>query len=264
MGQKPDVEQTLAERMREYEDVTKLRLNERSYTIVRVDGRSFSRYTKHLAKPFDLNFIEAMNQTAAGLAHEVAGTKLAYVQSDEISLVLTDFDNENTQAWMGGSHTKVVSLTAATATMIFNRHMPKHHPHGSDAMFDSRVWNLPSLSEVTNYLLWRQRDAIKNSVSMMASAHFSHRELHKKTTEERKAMLAERSEIWEDLPAGIRQGRVVFRKAATKQVEHPAGKKAGMVQARPWVTVDAPGFDHSTDGIVAGTVPDINPEGVTL
>jgi len=90
----------LSIRMKEFYEVrTRTYLPRRTYTIIRLDGKAFHTYTKHLDKPFDFGFIDDINETAKYLCENIQGVKLAYVQSDEITLVLTDFDTLSTDAW---------------------------------------------------------------------------------------------------------------------------------------------------------------------
>ena len=105
----------------QYEDRTRYYLPRRAYTIVRVDGKGFHRYTRGLARPFDLDLMADMDTTAAHLCAEIAGCAFAYVQSDEISLLLTDFAAPGTQAWFDGNLQKIVSIAASLATVAFNR-----------------------------------------------------------------------------------------------------------------------------------------------
>lgn len=104
-----------------YEKRTKNFLPRRTYTIIRLDGKAFHTYTKGLKRPFDMGFINDMNETAKYLCENIQGCKFAYVQSDEISLLLTDFDKITTDAWYDGNIQKIVSVSASLATAFFNK-----------------------------------------------------------------------------------------------------------------------------------------------
>jgi tRNA(His) 5'-end guanylyltransferase len=80
---------------------------------VRVDGRGFSRYTAGFQRPFDARLAADMQATAVFLAEQVEGAVLAYVQSDEISVVLAPCQDH----WYGGQVQKIASITAALATL---------------------------------------------------------------------------------------------------------------------------------------------------
>lgn len=212
----------LSTRMKEfYESRTKQFLPRRTYTIIRIDGKAFHTYTRDLKKPFDIDFIDAMNITAQILCHQIQGAKLAYVQSDEISILLTDFDRLHTHAWFDGNVQKICSVSASIATAAFNQvrlaQQYFNHDKGSDAFlqnlahFDSRVFTIPSETEVYNYFLWRFQDCVRNSVSSAAQAEFSHKQLHGKNTIGMKIMLKDIDKPWDDLPEGFKNCRLIVK-----------------------------------------------------
>jgi len=163
----------LGDRMKRYEAVTRLVLPRRTYTIIRVDGRAFHSVLRKAAKPFDGYVAHAMVNTAEDLCKDIQGARFAYTQSDEISILVTDFESTHTEAWFGGVLQKMVSISAAMATSSFG----EYYNTSETALFDSRVFTIPDPSEVANYFLWRQRDAVKNSISMAAQANFPHKSL---------------------------------------------------------------------------------------
>lgn len=182
----------LGTRMKEfYEKRTKIKLPRRTYTIIRLDGKAFHTYTRKLQKPFDHALMEDMAWTTKFLCENIQGCKMGYTQSDEISLLLTDFDRLGTDAWFDNDIQKMVSVSASMATGYFNR---RREPNDFDvlpslAFFDSRVFTIPTAVEVENYFIWRQKDATRNSISMVAQNKFSHKQLHGKSTDEMKRML---------------------------------------------------------------------------
>ena len=205
----------LGERMKMYEHVWRHKLIRRMPVIIRVDGKAFHTFTKGLNKPFDDIFMDAMQATAEYLVREIQGCKFAYVQSDEISLLLTDYETYDTEAWFDNNIQKMVSVVAAKASVFFNQRMllnsfdyvinskengtydQEYHGKVSSAIatlpvFDARAFNLDK-DEVCNYFIWRQEDCIKNSISMIAMKYFSDKELHGKSTIDRKRMLEEKS-----------------------------------------------------------------------
>lgn len=167
-----------------YEDRYRFYLLRRSPVIVRVDGRAFHTLTKDLRKPFDSDFVSAMSYAACALASEMQGFKLAFVQSDEASFLLSDFDFLDSSAWFDYCKSKVETISASIMSVYFNKRM------GGDfcGVFDARAFNVPS-SDVTNYFLYRALDWNRNSISMFCGAHFSHEELVGKSTTERHDML---------------------------------------------------------------------------
>ena len=112
----------LGDRMKAfYEDRTRIKLPRRTYTIIRIDGKAFHTYTKGLKRPFDTGLIDDMNWTTEYLCKNIQGVKFGYVQSDEISLVLTDFDTLQTDLWFDGNLQKMASIAASMATARFNQ-----------------------------------------------------------------------------------------------------------------------------------------------
>lgn len=105
----------------QYESRTKYKLMRRCPTIIRLDGKAFHTYCKNLTKPFDMGLIEDMQFTAKFLCKEIQGAKCAYVQSDEISILLTDYNQLTTSAWFDNSVQKICSVSASLATSKFNQ-----------------------------------------------------------------------------------------------------------------------------------------------
>lgn len=205
----------IGDRFKVYEACFDHTLPRRLPLVVRVDGRAFHGIKLH--KPFDDVFFDAMARTAAALCKEIQGAVLAYQQSDEISIVARDDMTPNTEAWAGKRLAKVVSWSAAIATAAFNaasegRYGMRH--------FDARAFVLPDLSEVTNYLIWRQQDATRNSVSMAAHAAFSHKSLHGVNSNGMIDRLREAGKPWEDTPTHFKRGAIVRRVKVPKYVEY--------------------------------------------
>ncbi len=232
---------SLGDRMKGfYEDRTRHKLTRRTYTIIRVDGKAFHTYTKGLEKPFDDGLIEDMNETAAYLCKNIMGAKFAYVQSDEISVVITDFDDLSTEAWFDGNLQKMSSVAASLATAKFNQLRMARFARNSGiepkyreesyiaeseienfklAMFDARVFQIPYREEVINYLIWRQQDATRNSISSVAQANFSTKELHgKNTTKMQDMLMSEKGINWNDFTPRQKRGGII-RKYTVKNID---------------------------------------------
>lgn len=191
-----------------YEDAYRIFLPRRMPMMIRVDGAHFSSLTANINKPFDDNFIKSMLDTALYLCQEIQGVKLAYWQSDEISLVLTDYDTLQTQAWFDRNLQKMCSTSAAMATLAFNKSIVKYFPDKAGT-FDSRCKVLPK-EEVCNALLWRQQDATRNSVQMLARSHFSHKSLHQlKNSQIQDKLMLEKGINWNDMPTIYKRGAAI-------------------------------------------------------
>ncbi len=209
-----------------FENVTRYYLPRRTYTICRLDGKAFHTLTRGCEKPFDNEFMKAMDKTTLGLCNSIQGVQFAYTQSDEISLLLTDFDTTFTSAWFDGNIQKIASVSASIATAHFNESdfSLLHSKHL--ALFDSRVFTIPDVTEVYNYFVWRQQDAIRNSIQGLGQAHFSPKELHGKSCEQIKELLEFIEVPWESQPADFSRGRFFERVVTKKDVEY-IHKKTG-------------------------------------
>lgn len=179
---------------------------------IRVDGKAFHTFTKSFQKPYDLQFMKAMDDTGSALVSAIQGVLFAYVQSDEITVFFTDLQTAQTGLWYGGRVQKWVSIAAATASAFLARALP-------DTVllptFDARVLRLDSMEDVENYLSWRRRDAFKNAISMAAGAVESHRNLLGLSTRQRIELLADTPYSRDKLPAGFLNGRLVYKENYT-------------------------------------------------
>jgi tRNA(His) 5'-end guanylyltransferase len=241
--------------MKAHEHVHRAVLPRRTYTLLRVDGRAFHNYLRGATRPYDEQFMADMDHVAEALCAEISGAVLAYTQSDEISVLVTDFASAGTQPWFGGVVAKWTSVAASIATAELNARRP-----GSRALFDARVFTLADPVEVANYLIWRQRDAIRNSISMAGHAYFSHSSLHGVGTGQiQERLWAERGVNWNDYPEGFKRGRVVTRNSGFRKVEYTdrRTKEIVSVEARRswWAAEAAPHFTAEPGSWLAQTIP---------
>lgn len=162
--------------------------------IVRVDGRCFHTKTKGLEKPFSENLRLSLLGAALTVMRDSQNCNLAYHQSDEVSFLFVDYERHETEPWFGRDVQKVVSVTASIFTAAFN----VRPPTWGGWTFDARAFNLPR-AEVANYFLWRARDWKRNSIQMVARAHFSHRECKNKNAADLHEMLHAKGVNWADL-----------------------------------------------------------------
>ena len=216
----------LGDRMKRYESVSEHYLTRRTPVIVRVDGKAFHTLTRYFNKPFDANFNEVMRATAHKLCEKIQGCKLAYTQSDEISLLLTDWEKLDTEPWFGYNLNKVVSISAALASVYFNANRAVLQSqivlgiikecHLLTEVFDSRAFNIPK-EEVCNYFIWRQQDATRNSVNMVASHYFSPKQLHGLNSDQRQEKLWQEKQInWNNLDTRYKRGSCIKKDSTGK------------------------------------------------
>jgi tRNA(His) guanylyltransferase len=256
----------IGDRMKKnYEDRARIFLPRRTYTIIRIDGKAFHTYTRGLKQPFDEGFIEDMDLTACYLCKNIQGAKFAFVQSDEISILLTDFDKIDTDAWFDGNIQKMASVAASMATSKFNqlRLMRKFLNHDEDldnlavasfisefklAEFDARVFTIPCDYEVENYIIWRQKDATKNSISSVALSLYSHRELEGKNGDQKQEMIFQKGINWNDYTPKLKRGRFIMKQVVT--LDGPLVDKNGVhltYKRTVWTSIECPIFTQDRE-----------------
>ena len=209
---------SLGDRIKRYEAASKYTLTPRSCLFIRIDGQHFHSYTKGFPRPFSWSIIDAMQRAAVRTTHAMQGFKLAYIQSDEATFLLTDFDTHETQGWFGYDLPKVVSVSASHFTPNFNHEMmslildgewPKNKPP-TLATFDSRAFVVP-LDDAPNVFVWRQQDWHRNSIQMFARAHFSHKECDRKSVVQLQEMLLEKGLDWSLLNNTFKRGTYILK-----------------------------------------------------
>jgi len=229
-------------RMEEFKDAEKLLetiVEPKRIYAIRVDGRSFKKYTKGLERPFDLKFMAAMDEAALRIVKEVSGAMFAYVQSDEITVFFSDLSTENSQLWFGGRLSKWISITASIASVSMARSFPDKLPPA----FDSRAFQLDGMEAVHRYLDWRRRDAFKNAITMAAHCYKEHNALMSKSTNDRIALLEGTAHSMGSLPRGFKYGRVIIRHKTKGFATIPATEDREearvSVDRYSWLTVPA-------------------------
>lgn len=214
----------IGDRFKDYERCYDFTLPRRLPLVIRVDGRAF--HSLKLTKPFDSSFWAAMMCTAMELCREIQGARLAFFQSDEITVIARDDMSIQTQPWVGKRLSKILSLSAAIATSAFNR-ASDYGP----CQFDARAFVVPSMDEAINCLIWRQQDATRNSVQMLARSVFSHKECDRKNTAALLEMLRARAIEWDSLATVYKRGAVVKPVVTMK----PVPQTGQTVPRRGWV-----------------------------
>lgn len=194
----------LGDRIKRYEQSFKFSAVRRLPLMIRVDGRAFHTFTRSLTKPFDERMMDAMVTAALKTARDMQGFKAAYVQSDEVTFCLTDYDTLETQGWFDYELAKVISISASTMSVWFNRYMKTCGP-----VFDSRAFTVP-ISDVVNAFLWRAKDWKRNSVQMYCQAFFSHKQFHGKKQADMHEMLHSVGLNWANLSDRIKNGTFII------------------------------------------------------
>jgi tRNA(His) guanylyltransferase len=230
----------LGSRMKErYEDRAQTYLPRRTWSIIRLDGRAFHTYARNCTRPYDLKLMQDMDALAIYLCKEIQGARFAYLQSDEISILVADMDKTTTEMWFNGNVQKICSISASLATGYFNS--LRYGTHSNElAFFDARVFALPDPVEVANYFVWRQKDAERNSLQMLARSYYKHNELQEKGSAELHDLIHEKKDNWSKYPSRCKRGgfisyvgRPAVREVGGKPVEYVSGQ---------WEAVECPVF----------------------
>ena len=247
---------SLKEKYNFYRNLTDYRLLPNGYIMVMLDGRSFSKKIKNnFKRPFDETFINLMNETAKYVCEKVSGCKLAYVQSDEINLIL--YDDFEKDPFFGNRLCKLQSIIASIATSKFNQlafieALKDNNCHKDDVInmiansslyeFDCKVWNVPNVNDAFASILYRQNDCIRNSKEAVAQNYFSHKTLHGKKTEEQIELVKEYFGVnwYNDFTRGEQYGRVIIRR---KIKYSPSGENLSTYERDEWNILEALPFN---------------------
>ena len=233
---------TLKDKCREYQKRRDYHVDADKFIIAHIDGRSFSKMIKNkFNKPFDSSFINMMNETASYLCAMVQGVHLAYVQSDEISLLIKKNTPES-DVFFGGRLCKMQSIIASLATAKFNQlyminYFKKHedknpfyeerHYTTSECVetitnfplcqFDCKVWDVDTANDAMAWFLFRNIDCIRNSKQQTAQAYLPHNALLGLDSDTQiKKLLDEKGVDWNSFSGGEKWGRLIYREKEEK------------------------------------------------
>ena len=228
------MQDSLGDRIKRYEECSNYKFTNRVPIIIRIDGKAFHSWTKKTkcVKPFDSNLINLMSNTTKYLCENISGCICGYCQSDEISLCLINSQNNETQPWFDNRIQKMVSVSASLATYYFNSN--NMFEHKCPALFDSRAFVVPE-KDIINYFIWRQRDASRNSISMLAQSMYSNKNLLKKTSDEKIQMCKDKGVDWNNLPNHFKYGSFVYRNQSNEPL---VNKITGEISYRKHFIID--------------------------
>jgi tRNA(His) 5'-end guanylyltransferase len=247
----------LGDRMKNYENSFRNYLPKRIPVIIRVDGCHFHQLTKKCKKPFDDDFIRTMNETAIYLCENIHGAQMAYVQSDEISILLNNYTTLHTQPWFNNNIQKMASVSAGMASSAFTRNSYKIWKNlkqeeiskQQDAYFDSRIFLMPK-EEVNNYFLWRQKDCSRNSVQMLARSLYSHNECNNKNNSQLQEMCFKKEKNWNNLATSYKRGRCIIKESyIVETINKFSNENVSSERSRWIVDNEIPIFSQNKDYI---------------
>ena len=228
--------------------------------IIRLDGNNFHNWTKGLERPFDTNLVQLMTETTKFLVKETNAV-VGYTQSDEITLILWSSDRKSS-IYNDGKKQKIVSKLTAKCVNFFNEKRKELLPtHDKVAVFDCRIYQTPTLHDACVQLLWRENDAIKNSIQMLGHSHYSDKQLFKLTTSEiQELLMLEKGVNWHNLDAKLKRGTYVKRIKTVKPFTacelkdlppmHQAHKNPDLVIERSYITeIEYPIFNNISNKV---------------
>lgn len=193
-----------------YEEAYNYYLPYRLPIIIRLDGKSFHTFCKNLYRPFDFDLIYTLNYAARMLCSQLQTVQLAYLQSDEISLLLHPYKNLVSEPAYANKIQKLTSISSSIFTANFNYRWREVYEEPKLAYFDSRCFVLPE-SEVCNYFIARQQDWNRNSVQLLARSLYSQKELHKKNISQLHELCFAKGKNWNNLDTFLRRGRTIIK-----------------------------------------------------
>jgi tRNA(His) guanylyltransferase len=202
----------LGDRMKGYERASDRTLTRRMPVIVRVDGKAFHRWTRNLERPFCADLVCAMDIAAAQLCREIQGAQMAYVQSDEISVLVHGYKRHVSTPWLDNRQSKIESITASIAGSVLTAASVSLHGEVRLAYFDSRAFVVPE-NDVANCFIWRQQDAVRNSIQMLGQSLYSQSALHQKNCAQIQDMIHAAGKNWNALPTSHKRGRCIVRES---------------------------------------------------
>lgn len=258
---------SLGDRMKQYEAVPKNFLLRRTPVIIRLDGKAFHTFTRGFDKPFDEAIELAMETTMVRLCQNIQGCVLGYTQSDEITLVLCDYQKVDTDAWFEYNVEKMCSVAASMATLYFFKALYKYVDElwssndisfadridlinrklETGAFFDARCFNVPK-EEVVNCLIWRQQDATRNSIQALAQSLYSQKQLSGlKCSQLQDKMFTEKGVNWNNLSTYQKRGACAVKRMMKKKVKLKDGSST-LVDRPQWVIdLNIPVFTQNRD-----------------
>lgn len=202
-------------RMKNYEEASRQVLIQGTPKILRLDGKAFHTFLKNAKRPYDEYVMISMIEAAKCVMREIGGSaRFAYIQSDECTIVINDKMTIYSEPWFANQIQKIVSIAASIMSVNFSSHynVTKQYYDFKPAYFDARFFQVPSIIEMHNCVLWRQFDASKNSISQYARYYFSHKDLQNKNGKEmQEMMMTEKGFNWNDAPTWTKRGVVIYR-----------------------------------------------------
>lgn len=223
-----DTKDLMGNRFKAYEAASSMHLIPGTPKVIRLDGKAFHTFTRGCQQPYDWSIMEAMTEGAIAVMKEIGGSaRLAYIQSDECSIVINDKPKIESSPWFDNNLVKMATVASSIMSVNFSQSfyqmkvMDSYNVSGGTdlsipvfkpAYFDARIFQVPNVWEMNNAILWRQFDAIKNSKSQYARHYFSQKQVHEKNGDQKVQMMKDQHGFdWHTAPTWTKHGVVVRR-----------------------------------------------------
>lgn len=156
---------SLKDRIDSYIESTNIKLLPKVPLIISVNGRSFSKNTSLLDKPYCPKFAECIFSTMLKLCSDIDGSVFAYQHSDEITLAIRNDQSLDTNPWYDNKVQKICSAVSSIATMHFNMCADKININLlGEPIFITNVYAVPNIAEAINSFVYKQQQNFQTSI----------------------------------------------------------------------------------------------------
>ena len=228
------MDNSLSDRVLSYVDNSDYLLLKKVPVVIVLNGRSFSKATSLLEKPYAPEFIELMTAAMIKLCQEADGAVFAYTFNDHIVLALRNDQNSTTEAWYGNRLQAIVSAVASIASVEFNRLANERNVKLlGDPIFIAKAFVVPTISELTNVVIHMQQNCFHTALSHAAfyelwkemGTNKATDMLEGKSSKEKAAILYDTCHIeFNSYPTPFKRGVAAYRvpkfNPKTKEIKH--------------------------------------------
>ena len=155
----------LADRIQNYQQMAETKLLPRVPLIITVNGRSFSKITSLLEKPFDQKLSQCLLNTMLRLCTDIEGAFFGYQHNDEIVIVARNDQSNTTEPWLANNSQKIASIVSSIATLHFTRcALTLNLNLMGETIFTTQAFVVPNMMEAINTLVYKQQHNFHTSI----------------------------------------------------------------------------------------------------
>lgn len=211
----------LKDRIEEYIQRCDHKLLSRVPIVIVINGRNFAKVTQLLDKPYCPKFAECMLSTTLRLCSDIEGALFAYQHNDEIVVVTRNDQSNETNPWYDNRAQKICSVTAAIATLHFNKHASSLQLNAQgEPVFTAQVFEVGTVAEAINTLIYKQQQNFHTSIQSACLYNLLNK--HDKNAikdmltglsiDEKVDLLAQECQVhFNDYPTSFRRGAAVYK-----------------------------------------------------